>query len=435
MPGIDTLLSRVVERKGFRVQGSDAEALFAKKGEDALLAAWKLDGPLTIDDAKIFLSAMEQVHAVSGILVAIKGAEQAAKDALAANKAVELWAESRLVVEVGEAFVKEALEGPAAPAAFPTTPVPAAAAPASAPGPRKFPSLVAQAATAASGSASGIAYYMPSRKKEQPADMQATIPQQRGGSLGYAWGGVGGTVARGADHAGIAQTLPSKPRIQTDQWGNVVPKGQAPAQAAVPMPSMAAVRDADAEAYEIITTKPKKKEAVAVKDASPPTCSTLKLNVSKEEAIAKIGKGTVAKLALVPHVAFEFDVNMSRPGMTEAITGKGALLINSLTGDMRQVDALAYEAAEPKDARKDVEKMTAIDVYDKVKGFMAKTFSRTMNVEKEVAGNTVMSTLKLTPDPEEMGLEHKGIVHLPVWEVTIATGVAKVDAFTGNVLA
>lgn len=431
MPGIDTLLSRVVERKGFRVQGSDAEALFAKKGEDALLAAWKLDAPLSVDDAKIFLAAMEQVHAATGILVATKGAEQAAKDALAANRSIELWAESRLVVEVGEAFVKDALEAPLAalPGPSPTPPAPAQ-------GPRKFPSLVAQAATAASGSANGIAYYMPSRKKEQPADMQATIPQQRGGSLGYAWGGTGGTVARGADHAGIAQTLPSKPRIQTDQWGNVVPKGQAQAQAqaAAPMPSMAAVRDAEEEAYEIITAKPKKAAATTLKDASPPSCSTLKLNVTKEEAIAKIGKGTVAKLALVPHVAFEYDINMSRPGMTEAITGKGALLIHSLTGDMRQLEALAYEAAEPKDARKDAEKMTAVDVYDKVKGFMAKTFSRTLNVEKEVAGNTVMSTLKLTPEPEEMGLEHKGIVHVPVWEVTIATGVAKVDAFAGTVL-
>lgn len=201
------------------------------------------------------------------------------------------------------------------------------------------------------------------------------------------------------------------------------------------MPSMAAIKDADAEAYEIITTpKAKKAPAATVKDASPPACSTLKLNVTKEEAIAKIGKGTVAKLALVPHVAFEYDVNMTRPGMTEAITGRGAVLINSLTGDLRQVDGLAYEAAEPKDARKDAEKMTAVDVYDKIKGFMAKTFSRTLNVEKEVAGNTVMSTLKLSPEPDEMGLEHKGIVHVPVWEVTIATGVAKVDAFTGTVL-
>lgn len=434
MPGIDQLLSRVVERKGFRVQGADSEALLARKGDDALLAAWKLDAAVTVDDARIFLAACEQVRAASAILVATKGVEQAAKDALAGNKGVEVWPESRLVIEVGEAFVKDATE--AAPAILPS-PAPSPAVPLPAPSQRKFPSLVAQAATAAAGgNGHGIAYYMPNKKKEQPADMQATIPQQRGGSLGYAWGGPGGTVAAGASHAGIATTLPSKPRLQTDQWGNVIPKGQAaPAAApAAPVAVAGKVVNAEAEAYEIITA-PKKKDKPALKDASPPACSTLKLNVSREAALAKIGKGTVAKLALVPHVAFEYDVNMSRPGMTEAITGKGALLINSLTGDLRQVDALAYEAAEPKDARKDAEKMTAVDLYDKVKGFMAKTFSRTMNVEKEVAGNTVMSTLKLSPEPDEMGLEHRGIVHVPVWEVTIATGVAKVDAFTGTVLS
>lgn len=432
MPGIDQLLSRVVERKGFHVQGADAEALFAKNGDDALLAAWKTDGSLTIEDARVFLAAMEQVRAVSGIVVATKGVDPAAKDALAANKSIELWAESRLVVEVGEAFVKDALDGPSSlPPSLPPSPSPAIG-PA---GARKFPSLVAQAATAASGSGNGIAYYMPSRKKEQPADMQATIPQHKSGMLGYAWGGPGGTVAAGASHAGIATTLPSKPRIQTDQWGNVIPKGQGQGQGQAQgrAPAAPAVRDADEGAYEIITSA-KKKEKAVVKASAPPACSTLKLNVTKEDALAKVGKGTSVKLALVPHVAFEYDVNMEREGMTEPLTGKGAVLINSLTGELRPVDALAYADAEPRDARKDAEKMTAVDVYDKVKGFIAKTFARTLSVEKEVAGNTVMSTLKLSPDAEEMGLEHRGIVHLPVWEVTTSTGVAKVDAFTGTTL-
>lgn len=201
------------------------------------------------------------------------------------------------------------------------------------------------------------------------------------------------------------------------------------------MPSMAAIKDADAEAYEIITTpKAKKKEGPSVKDASPPACSTLKMTITREEALAKVGKGTTARLSLIPQVAFEYDVNMMRDGMSEPISGKGAILINSLSGDLRQVDGLAYEAAEPKDAKKEQEKLTAVDVYDKIKGFMAKQFSRTLNVEKEVAGNTVMSTLKLTPEPEEMGLEHRGIVHLPVWEVVTSTGTTKVDAFTGQVL-
>lgn len=464
--GLDQLLSRVVERKGYNVQGADKEALFAKKGDETLLAAWKTDAPLTTEDAKMFLAAFEQLHATTGILVCPKGADDASKAAIAATKGVEVWAESRIVIEVGDAYVKDAIEA-AVPVAAPVPQTAAqaynaAALPAATVrNPTKFPSLVSQAASAASGSGNGVAYYMPNKKKEAPADMRANIPQGRGGSLGYAWGGAPGTTARGADSSGIAQTLPSKPRIKTDQWGNVVPQGAA-AQTAVPIhapddsgaeivggssprgrrqanpaatgAAPPVVMDADAEAYEIITTKKEKPKAV-VKDASPPSCTTLKLNLSREEAVAKSGKTGTAKLALVPHVAFEYHVEMSRPGMPAPVTGEGALLINSLTGDMRPVDGLAWNAAEPADvARKDAEKMTAVDVYDKVKSFMAKTFTKTMNVEKEVAGNTVMSTLKLTPEPDEMGLDHKGIVYVPTWEITTSTGVVKVDGFTGNVL-
>lgn len=464
MPSLDQLLSRVVERKGYTVLGADKEALFARKGEDALLAAWKTDAPLTAADAQIFLTALEQVHAAAGILVAPKGADPAAKDLLAANKTVETWAESRLVVEVGEAYVKEALEAPTTPAgpvAFPTA---APAAPAAAPaGPRKFPSLVAQAASAASNaSSSGAAYFMPNKKKEAPADMQATIPQGRGGQLGYAWGGA--TGGGSASNAGIAQIRNGRnPRLKTDQWGNLIdpnkpraaaaplvpamdpdneivskPKpgrraAPAPAPAPTPMPAMI---DSDAEAYEIITSKPKKEPSVsAVRESSPPACSTLKVVVSKDEAVAKTGKAGNPKLALVPHVAFEYDLAMSRPGMAAPVTGSGAVLVNSLTGELRTVDALDFAPAEPGEARKDQEKLTAVDVYDKVKGHVAKAFSKTLNVEREVAGNTVMENLKLTPDPEEMGLQHRGIVYLPVWEVTGSTGVTKVDAFTGNVLS
>jgi hypothetical protein len=462
MPGLDQILSRVVERKGFHVQGADAEALLARNGEETLLAAWKTDGPLSVEEARIFLTAMDQVHAATGILVATKGTEPAAKEALAANKGVEVWAESRLIVEVGEAFVRSAIDTPAAtspapsgPTAFPTADAPAAP---TQKGPTKFPSLVAQAASAASRSGNGIAYYMPNKKKEAPADMRATIPTQKGGALGYAWGGMtGGTPS----HAGIATAMPSKPRIKTDQWGNVVREGAAaapvsaapaaPAEyeistntrrrvanpaatgAAPPVDLPGIVLRNDADAYEIITTK-KEKPATVMRDASPPACSSLQLNVTKEEAIAKTGKAGSAKLALVPHVAFEFDLEMSRPGMPAPVIGKGALLVNSLTGELRTLDALAFAATEPADARKDGEKLTAVDVYDKVKGHIAKTYAKSMNVERELAGNTVMETLKLVPDPEEMGLQHRGIVHMPTWEITGSTGIVKVEAFTGNVL-
>lgn len=446
--GLDQLMTRVVERKGYLVQGADAEALFAKKGDDTLLVAWKTDSPLTTDDAKMFLTATEQLHATNGILVCPKGADETSKAILAATKGVEVWAESRLVIEVGEAFVRASLEAPTA--ALPLAAPPPA--PAAQKGPTKFPSLISQGAAAASGSGNGIAYYMPNKKQEAPADMRATIPQQKGGSLGYAWGGAPGRVATGATSAGVAQTMPSKPRIKTDQWGNVIPNAPAAATLidtgdveivssprrraaapAAPMPAPSPVVDAEHDEYEIITTK--KPKAPAMKEAAAPACTTLKVNITREEAIARTGKPGAAALTLVPHIAFGYNVEMSRPGMPTPVTGSGALLISSLTGELRNVDDLAFNAAEPTDiARKDAEKMTAVDVYDKVKGFMAKTFTKTMNVEKEVAGNTVMSTLKLTPEPDEMGLEPKGMVYLPVWEVTISTGITKVDAFTGTVL-
>src|SRR5579859_7055834 len=111
MQTMDQHLARVAEHKGFTIQGADAEALFARKGDETLLAAWKLDGPVTLTDAQLFLQAYEQVHATHGILVAARGLDAAAKDALAAAKGVEAWAESRLVLEIGEALVKDAVEG------------------------------------------------------------------------------------------------------------------------------------------------------------------------------------------------------------------------------------------------------------------------------------------------------------------------------------
>jgi hypothetical protein len=459
MHTLDTLLSRVVERRGFAVQGADAEALFAKKGDEGLLAAWKTDGPLTVADAQLFLAAMEQVHASSGILVAPKGIDAAARD-LVAPKGVDVWAESRLVVEVGEALVHDALSSgagpaaapapgePAAPAKFPPTPAAAAIASAGPPAQHRFPSLVAEAATAAShASHSGAAYFMPNKPKPQPADMQATIGVQKGGALGYAWGGAVGA----SSNAGIAQVRSGRhPTKKVDAWGNLVepggsheliPPGQTLATAAAAQPaSLAPARGAapatdGAEAYEIISTPKKGPTVTAV--AAPPACNTLRPKVTREDALAKTNAkpGAIVKLALVPHIAFEYDLHLERPGIPP-VAAKGAILVSSLTGDLRTVDGqpLAYADAEPKDARKDQEKLTAVDVYEKVKAHMLKTYSKTMNVEKEIAGNTVMETVKIVPDPDEMGLQHRGVVYLPVWEVTGGGVNAKVDAFSGVTL-
>lgn len=455
---IDQLLTRVVERKGFTVQGADAEALFARRGEEALLAAWKTDGPVTANDAQTFLQALEQVHASSGILLAPGGVEPAAKDALQPTK-VEVWAESRIVLEVGEALVRDAWEAravtPAPAVKLPPTPT---ASPASGPAASQniHASLVAKAA-ASVGSNSGAAYFMPN-KPTKTADNGTTIAQGRGGSLGYAWGGGVGS----SSSPGIAQVRNGRhPTKQVDQWGNLIdpskqkaaaptivaneddveviatPK-RAPARAAAPaapvVSPVAAAAPQD-EAYEIIST-PKKGAAKVATVSAPPACNTLEVKVGKDEALAKVSAkpGAIVKLALVPHVAFEYDVHLERPGMPAPVEGKGALLVSSITGDLKNVDALAYAPAEPADARKDLEKLQAVDLYEKVKGHMLKTYSRTMNVEREVAGNTVMETLKVVPDPDEMGLQHRGVVYVPVWEITGGGVNTKVDAFTGQTL-
>lgn len=465
MHTLEELLSRVVERKGFAVQGADPEALFAKKGDEALLAAWKLDGPLSSAEATMFIAAMDQLQAKSGILVAPQGADQGARDAIG-SRSVEIWAEARLVLEVGDAFVRDALDHPAAtPAAasagaasgsrYPSTP------PSSVPGntPTKFPSLVAQGA-ASVGTNHGVAYYMPNKKKEQPADMQATIGVQKGGSLGYAWGGVTGGLSTA--NAGIAQVRSGRnPSKKVDQWGNLIPPGQA-AAAPSAAPTQVALDDVEifvspkkaraAQAapavaaplipmpkedggYEITSNAPKKAPVAAAAPQGPPAgvSNTLKVSLTKEDALAKSNAkpGAIVKLALVPHVAFTFDVHVEREGLATPMVGAGALLVSSLTGELRVLDHLDYSQAEPTDARKDQEKLQAVDLYEKVKTHMSSTFSKTVSMEKEIAGNTVMQNVKITPNPDEMGLEHRGIVYLPVWEITGGGVNCKIDAFTG----
>lgn len=450
MQSLDQLIARVAEHKGYTVQGADAEALFARKGDDTLLCAWKLDGPVTAADAQLFLTAYEQVHATSGILVAPKGVDPAAKDALGAVKGVEAWAESRLVLEVGEALVRDAVvAGPSAPAAAPT-PAPAAppapqwASPNQATGSqgaRKFPSLIAQAASAASNA--GGVYVMPNRHKEAPADMQATLRTERnGGQLGYAWGGSAVSSGGGT---GIAQYRNPHATRQVDQWGNAIDPAKAAAMAASAPAAMehapaqarghaapTPVVNADEEAYEIITT-PKKKATVAT-EAPTNGSGCLKVNVSAQDALAKSGKTGATKLTLVPHIAFDYDVHVERPELPAPITGKGSLLVSSLTGELRTVDSLQWEASVPADARKENEKLQAVDIYDKIKGYMGKTFGKTMQVEKEIAGNTVMANLKISPEPDEMGLQHRGMILCPVWEINTSTGIVKVDAYSGALL-
>lgn len=455
MPTFDQLLSRVVERKGYTIQGADREGLLARRGDEMLLVAWKTDAPVTPADASIFTTALDQIHASAGILLAARGLDAAAKDALAARKDVEVWPESRIVIELGEAFLRDALD---AHAQLPAAPAPAAMPQAAVPQtrtaqPKSFPSLVGRAASASSADTRGAAYYMPNKPKAQAPPAQA----QSGASLRYAWGGAAGGVEV---HSGVAQIrngrkpqaaqAPAQPSstiivpenddveiISTPRKGaaKAAPAPAAPAPEAPRAPAPAVT-----EAYEIITSKPKKAAASADAPAAATSAGsdTLKAAVQKADAeakaAAKVGAIKQTKLALVPHIAFEFDACIERPQLPAPITGKGAVLVSSLTGELRQVSVLDWAEAAPADARKDAPKLQAVDVYDKVKGHLGKQFGKELKVEREVGGTTVMENLKISPGPEELGLNHRGIVYVPVWEIGGANGAAKVDGLTGNVV-
>lgn len=501
MPSLDQLLSRVVARKGYTIVGADSEGLLARKGEESLLVAWETDAALQASDVQMFQTALDQVQASQGILVALRGTDAAAKDAMAADKRLECWAESRLVVEVGEAFVKDALSAQSAePASAPASPHAAIAAEAPAAAqPRRFPSLVAQAASLTSSNP-GAAMFMPSKPRAPAAE---AAPAAK--ILGYAWGGApAGTStsagvaqirngrrrpsaeepqAVGAAPAAPAQyedveiiTTPRKPRpepapapvasapaVHEDVEIITTPRKTHPAPAPAPVPAA----PLESEEFEIITTPRKpapsavspaataapvaepapaaasfeslttSRSAPAPQPAAAPTTQggVLTLNLTREQAMekAQVRPGAGARLALVPHVAFRYDLHMERAGMPMPVTGKGVILASSVTGQLVAAEGLSFAEAAPAEARRDAEKLQAVDVYDSVKGHLVKTYGRTMSVERELAGNTIMETVKMSPSPEEMGLDHVGVVHVPVWEITTSTGVVKVDAYTGHV--
>ena len=498
------LMSRVAERKGYAVQGADEGALLARKGDEKLLVAWSLDNSVTTADASLFLAAIEQIAAQKGILVAPKGIDEAAKDLLASRKTIEVWAESRLVVEVGEALVKHALENPDvspppanAPAAGPSAPPATVAAAAQRSGNQRTTSLIGRA-VASSGKAHdpGTVMFMPSKPTRQLATGASVAIQQKGQSLGYVWGGVGGTSSPGvaqvrngrrpqpagtpvptaapapssalaaADDVELITTprrrappaqAPAAPAPMmvpedTDSELITTPRRPAPvqsapmatvaqvAQAAPPVTSLSAslaTADADEEEeYEIISTPRKAKPAASettTTAAAPEGSTWLRVRHAREHAFSKasVKGGASINLALVPHVAFEYDVHMEREGMVAPVVGKGVILVSSMTGELRTVDTLEF-GEEPAGARKDPVKLQAVDVYDKVKAHISKTFTKSVNTERELAGNTVMETVKLTPDLSEMGLNHRGIVHVPVWETVTAEGPVRIDAYTGQ---
>ena len=147
-------------------------------------------------------------------------------------------------------------------------------------------------------------------------------------------------------------------------------------------------------------------------------------------ALPKTASNGPHVLPSIPHTAFDSDLLMKCPGLQTPVDAKGASLVASINGELRTVDALHWEATAPADARREVEKLQAVDLYEKVKSHMLKTYSKTVSVEKEIAGNTVMENLKLVPDPDEMGLQHKVIVFFPFFEIPTSPCFTPFFSFT-----
>lgn len=485
MASLDQLLARVIERRGYTVQGADGEAIFARKTDGSLLVAWKLGAAVTAEDTRTFTQALEQVDASAGILVAPEGTEAEATEAIQ-GKSIEVWTESRLVLEIGRALLRDALDAPAAKAPAPT-PAPAAKPPR---GSGRFPSLLAQAASASSVDNRHAAYYMTSKPRAPAASgTPPPAPVAKGsGMLGYAWaGGMGATIDPGvaqvrngrrprgevveaatpdgptlSDIIGGGDIEFVKPRrranpgassagatttILKDEDVEIIttprrPQPSAPAEpepAAAPAPLLPMADDE--EEYEILPGRGDEKKASAddiVPEAAEPTAAegestTLRIGVDEEEAVKIAGKSGTARLTLVPHIAFEYDLRMDRPGMSVPLEAKGAMLASGVTGGITMLETLAYADADPK-ARKEPSKLHAVDVYGKVKQHLARTYTKTLRVERELAGNAVMENVKFVPDASEMNLQHKGAVMVPVWEIIGSTGIVRVNAHTGDVI-
>jgi hypothetical protein len=161
-----------------------------------------------------------------------------------------------------------------------------------------------------------------------------------------------------------------------------------------------------------------------------PEGSTLRMHVSREEAAAKaanLGRLQQAHLTLVPHVTFEYECHLEHELLPQPLNAKGAVLVNAVSGNLRELPALEL-ADPPADADRLQARFSAVDVYEKVKGHILKEVTREVKVEREVGGSTVMGTERIAPSMDELGLNHRGIVQVPVWHLVGEHGSADVDA-------
>ncbi|MHB8606287.1 MAG: hypothetical protein ACYDCK_13640, partial [Thermoplasmatota archaeon] len=170
---------------------------------------------------------------------------------------------------------------------------------------------------------------------------------------------------------------------------------------------------------------------------APP--STLAVRVAKQDAaqrvVDRIGTLKGARLSLVPHIAFDFDAWVEAESLPEPLSGKGAVLVNAITGTMRDTTPIEIGQTLPEAAAPTGEpKVQALDVYEKVKGHILKQFSRELKVSREVAGVDVFENVKVVPSIDDLGMNHRGVVLVPVWSLTGDKGSVELDAASGAIL-
>lgn len=488
MPRFEELLRHVFERKGYAVgagrpvigaSGTTYEApIFAQHASGDLIVLWKVHGAVSAEDLEAVGRAVSDTN-VAGAVVATASAANASP---APGSKVDLWSLPRLIAEVGEAYVHAAVqeEGPAPDGAASGAAAPApepVAAPAR--DKNKFRSLVAMATdvSATAGTDPNV-YLYNTKPRSRTSDAASAKP------LPYAWSGQGAANAA-PTHSSVAEYVQTRrrPAAAAPRAPIMAPEDNdveiitTPRKRAAPAepPAPASMVADEEEEYEIITSKKPRKQAVledtpaaapapasapapapaaavvAARAPEPPAPAapewqgptappqTCAVRLTREQAAraaaAHVGAARDVRLALVPHIAFDYDASVEHPKLSSPLAGRGAVYVNAVTGAMRDGDAVAFgtslpEAADPPAPTR----LQAADVYEKVKGFLTKQFSRELKVTREVGGNEVYENVRVTPALHQLGLDHRGVVNAPVWVVQGERGTAHVDAVTGALI-
>ncbi len=157
----------------------------------------------------------------------------------------------------------------------------------------------------------------------------------------------------------------------------------------------------------------------------------------EREDVVEIGSKTVDGfnyiLDLVPYFVFEYSAAVEENG--EVHESQGTIAVNALTrapeqwsGDFEMIDGLEYfdRKQEPKTDEKDafhIAQKKAVELGTIVKERV-----------KERDGATIEEKKTIRPKTEDIQMEGKGMVYLPIWCVEGSKGSVIIDASKGKIL-